>query len=132
MISRETFKDAINFIIRVSELDTAVHEIYRNYNDILIDGYGPFVDTSIIVRMLNESFKLPETEEYGSDLDYWLWECSYGVEWYEREPENTDLPENHRYRKPKINNLDELYDYLKWIHDSEETKELLGEINKVQ
>lgn len=118
MISRETFKDAINFVKRMSELDDRVHSIYKEFGDILIDGYGPFIDTSIITRMLNESFKLPETEEYGSDLDYWLWECDFGREWNEREPENLDLPENHKYRKPKINNLDELYDYLVWLHDN--------------
>lgn len=128
MISKETFKDAMNFIIRINELSDAVHKIYKDFDDVLVDGYGPFIDTSVITNMLNETFKLPISEEYGSDLDYWMWECDFGNEWNEREPENLDVPENHRYRKPKINNLDELYDYLKWIHDSEETKELLGEI----
>lgn len=128
MISRETFKDAINFVKRMSELDDRVHDIYKEFGDVLIDGYGPIVDTSIIIRILNEEFKLNITEEYGSDLDYWVWECDFGKEWNEREPENLNLPEDHRYRKPKIDNLDELYDYLKWIHDEAELEALLGDI----
>lgn len=128
MISRETFKDAINFVKRMSELDDRVHDIYKEFGDVLIDGYGPIVDTGIIIRILNEEFKLNITEEYGSDLDYWVWECDFGKEWNEREPENLNLPEDHRYRKPKIDNLDELYDYLKWIHDEAELEALLGDI----
>lgn len=128
MISRETFKDAINFVKRMSELDDRVHDIYKEFGDVLLDGYGPIIDTSIIIRILNEEFKLNITEEYGSDLDYWVWECDFGKEWNEREPENLNLPEDHRYRKPKIDNLDELYDYLKWIHDEAELEALLGDI----
>ena len=121
MISRKIFKDVINFMQRISELDDKVHDLYKEFSDILIDGYGPFIDTSVITNMLNECFNLEITEEYGSDLDFWLWECNFGREWNEREVENLYLPEDHKYRKPKINNLDELYDYLVWLY--KESKE---------
>lgn len=121
MISRKIFKDVINFIQRISELDDKVHDLYKEFSDILIDGYGPFIDTSVITNMLNECFNLEITEEYGSDLDFWLWECNFGKEWNKREVENLYLPEDHKYRKPKINNLDELYDYLVWLY--KESKE---------
>lgn len=117
MISRETFKNAINFLKRLNDLGDSVNQIYKDFDDIIPWGYGPFIDANVIVDMLNESFNLEVTEEYGSDLEYWLWECDFGKEWNERETENTYLPENHQYRKPKINNLDELYNYLVWQYN---------------
>jgi len=127
MITKESFKRAITFIKDTDSMLNDLDDVLNKYS-CFQDGRMPVFNSSVIVDMLNETFKLKVTEEYGSELEYWLYECDFGKEWNEREVENLNLPENHKYRKPRIDNLDDLYDYLKWIHDTELTDELLGEI----
>lgn len=112
MISRETFKNALNFIIRIEEYEHAKHNLYKQFDDIFDDWIVPYLNTYPVVSLLNEALNLEVTDDYGSDLEYWLWECDRGKRWNELNPENLFLPEDHKYRFPKINNLDELYDYL--------------------
>ena len=115
MISRETFKKAINFIIQADNFYSELDGLYRKFDDTFFDGASPILNTSPIVEVLNESLGLEVDEDYGSDLDYWLYECDYGKEWNDRDVENTFLPEDDKYRKPKIDNLDDLYDYLTYM-----------------
>ena len=113
MISKETFVDTINYLKEKEEADCAIQDIITKYRHVYEDGMVPIdMASSVIVKLIEESMGLPETEEYGSTLSWWIWELEFGKKFEVGDVELPYLDENDPNRKPDIRTAEQLYDFL--------------------
>lgn len=113
MISKETFVDTINYLKEKEEADCAIQGIITKYRHVYEDGMVPIdMASNIIVKLIEEGMDLPETEEYGSTLSWWIWDLEFGKKFEVGDIELTYLDENDPNRKPDIRTAEQLYDFL--------------------
>ena len=98
MISKKQFCDIMHKL-----------ETHRAKIDVLEDVLGVILEMDsledIVVDLLNKTMELRETEEYGTDIDFFVYELDFGNEW----DENSLIVDG----KPiDISTPEKLYDYL--------------------
>lgn len=131
MLSKEAFVNAINFLKREDEFYTRQYSLYDNYRDIIGDSTPMMYigAAEVILTLLEDAFALDSDNYAGTDLSWWLYDADFGEKFNIGDIENIDLPENHRFRKPDLSDVDKLYEYLVWKYEDKKINELLGEIN---
>jgi hypothetical protein len=119
-LTLKEFKDAIEYIQREDECGNRLSEVIREYRDILGDAEAPiFQGGTIVVNLLEKLWKL-EIDDYGyTDISYWCWEKEYGEKWKEGDLVLSEVPVDHKYHKPILKTVEELYDYLCWCYETD-------------
>ena len=108
-ISREELKEYMNYIIQKKEADSKIHDIAIADKNVSTDRS---ICTELIVGLLEAIFQLPVDEMSETTLAWWMYEKDYGKKFKIGDLEYTNLPEDHKLRKPDLSNLDGLYDCL--------------------
>ncbi|MBQ2184864.1 MAG: hypothetical protein II399_09530, partial [Lachnospiraceae bacterium] len=104
----------MNYLKRSSKYSDELYNISRKYNDVMQDSApGIPVADSYIVDLLEIIFGL-KADNYGyTTLSWWIYTTEFGKRKDMLESfELTYLPEDHKYRHPKLDTLRELYDFL--------------------
>ena len=110
------FEEYITYVIRESDFMDKLNDLYDEYNDIIVDGDAPLPSGGEkIVDLIETIMNLPKDGFGYSTLSWWLYECDFGrnkdlLDSFEL----TSLPEDHRYRHPKLYTIRDLYDFLLW------------------
>jgi len=82
MISKEKFIKILTSLKEAEEKDEEYSKAVSSAFDCWALRYVPCdAYTSIIIDLLNEMFDLQKTDEYGSDIDYFIYELDYGKKW---------------------------------------------------
>lgn len=115
-ISYEKFAEYIRFVQRETEFNNKLHDLCREYEDVVPDADAPIPVAGIkIVELLENAMEIPLDDVSGSTLQWWLFDCNFGKD---KELLSsfcmTSLPKTHKYYKPKLNTVRELYDFLVW------------------
>ena len=111
--TKEEFLKCMNYIIRKDEAESKMCSIMSEYSDVYIDGILPIdAGVGIIIDLLEKLFELPVDEMYGTTLSWWMYEKDYGKNFKVIDLEYTNIPEDHKLRKPDLSSLDNLYDCL--------------------
>jgi hypothetical protein len=129
MLTFEEFKKYIDYIKREDEFFLKLSDLYREYRDVVGDAEAPFsIGGNHIISLLEEIMNLEIDDSGYSDLSWWVYECNYGKDTEKVDSyELTNLPENHKYRKPKLHTVKELYDFLVWRYNPETIKQYFSE-----
>ena len=115
-IPYEKFAEYIRFVQRESEFNNKLHDLYREYEDVVPDADAPLpVAGEKIVELLENAMEIPLDDISGSTLRWWLFDCNFGKDKdLLRSFCITSLPKTHKYYKPKLETVRELYDFLVW------------------
>ena len=125
MLTLEKFTNYIERIKTAQEYDNEVLELSKKWVDknVLFD----YASTSVwyLVPDLIELLSLAMGVNPKDDdiLDYWVSELNFGKEWSEGCIEDRKLPEEHKYRKPKLQTVEEIYEYLIFVKSQLEQSE---------
>lgn len=116
MISFRAFEQAMTFVIKENEFEEKLYSLINEYHNVIEANFNPHGSIDTIIELLNDVFELPDSNVWGTDLDAWCYGGNYGKD--ETGIVNWWLSEDHKYYKPEIKTLEELYDYLVWCHDN--------------
>ena len=105
MITKETFIKAINTIEKYDKKEQKIYNATNGAIDFLnIPEIGDLV--TILIQVLGECTNSPETDEYGNDIDYYIYQTNYGEkanEYYYTEQDGTEY---------HFNTPEDLWSYL--------------------
>ena len=109
MISKKTFVDSINQIVKYAEMNDRVTSIYRENNVEYFPGQY-FEYEGMVVRLLSEVMN--DKDDW---IGWWLYDCNYGRDTEGRASYKDDSP-------IIVDTPEKLYDFLynKYICDSED------------
>lgn len=116
IMSLEKFQKHMTYAIREYEFYNKLHDLYVEYRDVVGDAEAPFSNGgNEVIELLEEIFELPRDSFGYTTLSWWAYECDYGknkgmLQSFELE----FLPPNHKYRKPKLDTIEELYHFIVW------------------
>lgn len=120
MLTKAEFIKYITFLKRQYDYENKLHDLMREYDDIVGDTFDPISQSStVIIELLEKLLNLKEDEHGYTDLSWWVYECNFGETFEIGSIENTNLEEDHKYRKSDLSTLDKLYDYLLWASELE-------------
>ena len=110
------FERVMNYVISENKMNLEIQAVYKKYQNVVLDEIRPiYFSSNIILELLEKLFKLPVDSTGYTVLTWWAYTCDFGTnKSLLKKFENTDLPENHRYRHPSMNTLRDLYDYMVW------------------
>lgn len=122
-LTKEEFIKYMNFLKRQYDYENSLHNLLREYHDVVGDAMAPLSQSStVIVELLEKLIGLEKDEHGYTDLSWWVYECDFGETFEIGSLENTSFEENHKYRNPDLSDLDKLYDYLFWVSELERLK----------
>ena len=117
MISKQTFIKTIEYVKNILEVECSLNKELKHSN-VFVDS-EVYIETAPITDLLAESIGLKKNK-FGTDLDYWVYECDFGRTFKTGDIIDKNLGHNHKYYKPKLDTAEELYDYLVFIAKNEE------------
>ena len=117
MISKQTFIKTIDYVKHIIDIERSLNNGLK-HSMVFVDS-EIYIETGPITDLLAESIGLKKNK-FGTDLDYWLYECDFGRDYKKGDITNTNLKHTHKYYKPKLDTVEELYDYLVFIAKYEE------------
>lgn len=114
MITKEDFVKFMNFVLEEQETNDAISDIYRKHRNIVGDAEYIFpMGGAMIIELLEKAMGLPYDEQGNTDLSWWAYEADFGRDKEALSSfEIISLPEDHKFRHPKLDTLEELYDFL--------------------
>ena len=114
MISRSSFKKAIEYIKYRDEVDFEIRTVLQKLdNDNSLFTSTGYQD--MLIKVLNESFKLKACDLTGTDIDYFIYELDYGKKW----KKGTYIDNGKDVR---LKTIDDLYDVIIKQYDKQKNK----------
>lgn len=109
MVTKEQFVAILKTLEETDEKEEKLNEVMNSMSpDFYSYFYPTYLYKSIIIDLLNQEFygKMEVNAEYGSDIEYFIYDLNYGKNWTENsltELDGTPID---------ISTVEKLYDYL--------------------
>lgn len=114
MVSKEKFKEIINYLKEKEETLSQIDGLIRN-SRAFVDGMVPIDNgDSYLIELLEMSFGLPADDTYGTTLSWWTYDLNFGENFKVGDieiPNDSSCPFG---KTPDIGSIDALYDFLVW------------------
>ena len=115
-MTKEKFKKYITNIKRGYDCENEIYEVSKKwcYSGVLFDttSFGSTFLATDVLELIGVAFGFPKNEDI---LSWWCWDKDFGETFNEGDIEDYDLPEDHKYRKPILKTIEELYDYCVFL-----------------